>query len=110
MGSSEADTAQALKPSLIDASPTRDRGLSSGDIRGNRPSTPPDGRSIRLSTLDQREYEIEQLLDRGVAEDGSILFRVRWKGYGIQDYTWETEEDLPREMVQAAKLRTNLAH
>ena len=110
MGSRDADTAEALKQSIIDTSPTRDRGLASGDIRGNRPSTPQDGRSMRQFTLDQREYEIEQLLDRGVAEDGSILFRVRWKGYGPQDDTWEPEEDLLREMVQAAKLQINLAH
>ena len=110
MGSSEADIAEALQPSIIDAHPTKDRGLASGDSNGNRQSTPQDGRSIRQSTLDQREYGIEELLDSGVAEDGSILFRVRWKGYGPQDGTWDPEEVLPREMVQAAKLRTNLAN
>ena len=77
MGSSEADTAEALKQSIIDASPTKGRGLASGEAHGNRPSTPQNGKSIRQSTLDQREYKIGNLLNRGVAKNGSIIFRVR---------------------------------
>ena len=47
MGSSEADTAEALQPSTIDAYATRDRGLASGNSNGNRQSTTFEvGRSI----------------------------------------------------------------
>ena len=59
--------------------------------------------------MDLREYEIEKVLDAGVADDGSILFRIRWKGYGPSDDTWEPEENLPQEIVRAARRRLNLA-
>ena len=59
--------------------------------------------------MDQREYEIEDLIAAGVDDNGSILFRVRWKGYGPKDDTWEPESSLPRKMVRAARQRLNLA-
>ena len=103
--------AEAHKQSAFDVHLTRDRGWASGDAHGNRQSTSQkESRSIRQSILDQREYEIEKLLDMGAAEEGSLLFRARWNGYRPQDNNWEPEEDLPQEMVRAASLRTNLAH
>ena len=94
---------------MIDAHPTRDRGLNSGDTYGNSQSTPyKESRSIRQSTLDQLECEIEKLLDR-VAKEDFHLFRVRLKGHGPQEQNWEPEGILPQEMVRAAKLRANLA-
>ena len=107
MGLADIGAAEAREWSRSDTHPNRDRGLASDD-QYDHPSAREDGRSIRRSTRDQREYEIERLLDAGAAEDGSILFRVRWKGYGPQDDTWEPEQNLPREMVRAARQRHGL--
>ena len=90
--------------------PQVDRGQASGGSTDDRLSTYLRARrSFRQSTLGQREYEIEKLLDSAVAEDGTILFRVRWKGYGPKDDTWEPRSNLPREMVSAYEQRHHLA-
>ena len=59
--------------------------------------------------MDQCEYEIEDLIAAAIGDDGSILFHVRWKGYGPKDDTWEPESSLPRKMVRTARQRLNLA-
>ena len=79
-----------------------------GSHQASHPYT--SSRSIRQSTREQREYFIEKLLDAGVSDDGSILFGVRWKGYGPKDDTWEPQENLPKEMVRAARGRLHLTH
>ena len=90
--------------------PYEDQGLASGASTDGRQSAAlRSHRSIRQSTMDLREYEIEKVLDAGVADDGSILFRIRWKGYGPRDDTWEPEENLPQEIARAARQRLNLA-
>jgi uncharacterized protein (DUF608 family) len=40
------------------------------------------------------EYEVQEIIDQSERENGQQLYRVRWKGYGEQDDTWETEENL----------------
>ena len=86
------------------------RGWASNAVqRGGRRGPETEGRTTRRSTMDQREYEIEDLIAAGVDEAGRILFRVRWKGYGPKDDTWEPESNLPPKMVQAARRRLNLA-
>ena len=42
------------------------------------------------STLQQpREFIVQTILDSKVNENGQTLFKVRWKGYGASDDTWE---------------------
>ena len=35
------------------------------------------------------ELEVESIVGKGLAADGSILYQVRWRGYGEGDDTWE---------------------
>ncbi|KRY70997.1 Chromobox -like protein 5 [Trichinella pseudospiralis] len=39
-------------------------------------------------------YEIERLLDRRTAPDGGNEYLIKWKGYPIEDSTWEREENM----------------
>ncbi|KRX27843.1 Chromobox -like protein 6 [Trichinella nelsoni] len=39
-------------------------------------------------------YEIERLLDRRIAHDGGNEYLIKWKGYPIEDSTWEREENM----------------
>lgn len=53
---------------------------------------------------DDREYEVEKLLDRSVTGKGekkNTKYLVLWKGYSSNDATWESAEDLPKEKVRA---------
>ena len=65
----------------LETYPMEDRGLASNATRQeHRPAPGTEECSTRQSTVNQREYEIEDLIAVGVDDDGSILFRVRWKG------------------------------
>ena len=54
-------------------------------------------------------YEVEALVDAGVADDGTVLYRVRWKGYPPDQDTWEPSSSLPRELIRAYRRRNQLA-
>ena len=56
----------------------------------------------------EQEFEIEKLVAAGCDEDNARLFKVRWKGYGPHDDTWEPEEALPLDLVQEFELRHKL--
>ncbi|VDN33602.1 unnamed protein product, partial [Gongylonema pulchrum] len=43
--------------------------------------------------LDEDEYEVERILDVD-AVDGQVKYKVRWKGYGSGEDSWEPEENL----------------
>ena len=40
------------------------------------------------------ELEVESIVGKGIAADGSILYQVRWRGYGEADDTWEPMSNL----------------
>lgn len=40
------------------------------------------------------ELEVDHIAAKGLAADGSILYQVRWRGYGEADDTWEPLENL----------------
>ena len=40
------------------------------------------------------ELEVEYIAAKGLAADGSVLYQVRWRGYGEADDTWEPVENL----------------
>eukprot|EP01048_Picozoa_sp_COSAG05_P007469 COSAG05_NODE_528_length_8915_cov_26.504651_3_plen_487_part_00 len=39
-------------------------------------------------------YEVEDILAKGVRADGVLLYRVRWRGYGPEQDTWEPAANL----------------
>ena len=40
------------------------------------------------------QYVVEKILDKKEAEDGTFLYRVKWRGYGYEENTWEPIENL----------------
>mmetsp|Transcript_11199 Transcript_11199/g.38967 ORF Transcript_11199/g.38967 Transcript_11199/m.38967 type:complete len:165 (-) Transcript_11199:137-631(-) len=42
----------------------------------------------------EEEYEVERLVDRRVFANGVTMWRVRWRGYGEEDDTWEPRPHL----------------
>lgn len=40
----------------------------------------------------EKEYEIDGILDEKVAPDGTVMYKVKWKGYSKA--SWEPEQNL----------------
>merc|ERR1712079_92448 len=40
------------------------------------------------------QYVVEKILDKKEAEDGTWLYRVKWRGYSYEENTWEPIENL----------------
>ncbi|KAG5518805.1 hypothetical protein PMAC_002776 [Pneumocystis sp. 'macacae'] len=47
-----------------------------------------------IDSLDGEIYEVERICEEFVQEDGSILYRISWKGYSKDFDTWEPIENL----------------
>ena len=60
-------------------------------------------KSRRRVALDQRRYEIGDLVDAGIDPQGNELYRVRWSGYSPEEDTWEPAENLPRALIREYK-------
>ena len=43
---------------------------------------------------DDAQYVVEKILDKKEAEDGTWLYRVKWRGYSYEENTWEPIENL----------------
>ena len=59
--------------------------------------------SCRVAAFEEVEYEVESILDeRGAARRGETQFLVKWKGWPVEDATWEDPESLSgaQEVVQ----------
>jgi len=57
-------------------------------------------RRKRLFPIEEREFEIESILEAGEMEDGTKKYKVKWKGYSDEECMWEEEESLPAAMVK----------
>ena len=55
---------------------------------------------MRSATRAQRRYEIADLVDRGVDEDGKELYRALWQGCSLEDSTWELATNLQATLVR----------
>lgn len=49
---------------------------------------------IPLNPSEDREYTVNRIVDSRTASDGSVEYKVRWRGYGAEDDTWERRETL----------------
>lgn len=43
---------------------------------------------------DDKEYEVEKIVDVRYYEDGDREFLIKWKGFSSKENTWEPEENL----------------
>jgi hypothetical protein len=55
------------------------------------------------------EYVIERLVSHGIDEEGNVIVRVRWAGYGSEKDTWEMASNLPAELLRRYERRKKLA-
>jgi Chromo (CHRromatin Organisation MOdifier) domain len=55
------------------------------------------------------EFVIERLLSHGVDDDGIVVMRVRWFGFGSDDDTWEPITHLPKLLVERYAKRNKMA-
>lgn len=49
--------------------------------------------NFNMATEDE-VFEVEEIRDRGVGDDGKALYLVKWKGYDSSENTWEPEKNL----------------
>lgn len=61
------------------------------------PGTEGDGESV--------EYEMEAILDRRLNEAGVEEFLIHWKGYSLDESTWEPESNVCDEFLQKLRLQ-----
>jgi hypothetical protein len=47
-----------------------------------------------LASEDQTEFEVERILSRRKHKNGLFMYHVKWAGYGMEEATWETMENL----------------
>ncbi|KAG5721542.1 hypothetical protein E4T56_gene13048 [Termitomyces sp. T112] len=55
--------------------------------RCSKPPPPP------VLVNDEEEYEVEEILDSRVFRE-KLQFKVKWKGYGIEDISWELQANV----------------
>ncbi|TDG39490.1 hypothetical protein AWZ03_014088 [Drosophila navojoa] len=60
-------------------------------VRGRKPS------SKTVSTDPDKEWAVERILDSVHDDEHGVLYRIRWKGFGAKEDTWEPESNLSCE-------------
>lgn len=56
------------------------------------------------------EYEVDKILDVYYKKNGKREFLVHWKGYGVQDNSWEPEENMTcKELIERFMEKVNQA-
>jgi hypothetical protein len=40
-------------------------------------------------TVSKEQYEVERIIDVGIASNGLVMYKVRWLGYDETEDTWE---------------------
>ena len=77
-----------------------------------RARSSPTGRTrratLRRSTQEQQRFEVEEIVDAGLDEEGHAVYRVRWQGYPPSADTWEPARNLPHPLVRAYRRKHNL--
>lgn len=63
----------------------------SHDIEDSDAVSSQDSDATVTSTSSTREYYVQSILAHGKATDGTLLYKVRWRGYAEADDTWEPE-------------------
>ena len=46
------------------------------------------------SVVGDLDYEVERIVEEIISEEGTIFYRIRWKGFGEDKDSWRTEEEL----------------
>ena len=47
---------------------------------------------------------MEKILDKKEAEDGTWLYRVKWRGYSYEENTWEPRALIPEYILKVTYL------
>ncbi|XP_020798015.1 heterochromatin protein 1 isoform X2 [Drosophila serrata] len=72
------------RPKVVKKTATGRRGRPSGGA-AKKTATPADP---------EKEWTVERIVDCVEDDDGSNIYRIRWKGFGPKDDTWEPEANL----------------
>ncbi|XP_023174436.2 heterochromatin protein 1 [Drosophila hydei] len=64
------------------------------------------GKSV--SSDPDKEWAVERILDSANDDEHGVLYRIRWKGFGAKEDTWEPESNLSCEGL-IEKFKKNLA-
>jgi hypothetical protein len=76
-----------------------------GDLPPHYPARP---QPIQQYEEDATEYVIERVIAHGRNENGDLVVRIRWAGYGSSDETWERPQDLRESVLRRYERRKNL--
>ncbi|KAJ3360902.1 Trefoil factor 3 [Allomyces javanicus] len=48
----------------------------------------------------EEEFEVEKILDHKAKKDGQMMYYLKWKGYAIDDATWEDTDCLCEDLLR----------